>query len=415
MNATMHPKAALHAAALPFPTHQGTQAALRHMLEALTQHGRRNHLLTYAHAGYADELAFPLHRSAEPLRYRSLRSGPNPHKLLADAALGIALGRLVRRLDPGLLVAHHVEAAAMAIALPVSAARPLVFFAHTDLAAELPTYAPPLLRGMLARAGGGLDGLLVRSAHAVATVSPLLAERLRARAGDAGDAADHVRSVPLPWPLPAPIAEHEREESRASLALCRRSRVLLYAGNLDRYQGWEEVVAALPALRARTPEVLFLVATASDPAALLYEARRAGVADLIRIAPLEGEAQRRRLHAAADLAIVPRRSPGGLPIKLLDAMARGVACATAQTASAGLPIEGAVEIAQGNCARGMAEAALRLLTAPEAARADLGARARNYVASQHSAQAFFRAFDAVCTQAVRRAAAQSRDLSPQVF
>jgi hypothetical protein len=41
----------LHVAALPFPSPQGTQAAIASMLEALASAGRDVHLLCYPHAG----------------------------------------------------------------------------------------------------------------------------------------------------------------------------------------------------------------------------------------------------------------------------------------------------------------------------------------------------------------------------
>jgi glycosyltransferase involved in cell wall biosynthesis len=368
------------------------------MLETLARAGRDAQLLTYAHGAEHEELGFALHRGAEVVRYRSLRSGPSAHRLLADAALSASALRLVRALRPSLVVAHHVEAAAIALLLRARFGVPFVFFAHTDLAAELPTYAPAAAQRALRSAGGRLDALLVRRADAVAAISPLLAERLRPLAASA---PDKVEVVAPPWPIPAPSAEGERAASRAALGLPSRACVLLYAGNLDRYQGWEEVLAALPAIGAREPGLIWLVATNSDPAPLLAEARRAGVAELIRLHALDAEVARRAVHAAADLAIVPRRSPGGLPIKLLDAMARGVACVAAQAAGAGLPIAHTVELAAGNDARALAAAALRVLSRAPHERAAMARRARSYVADAHGAEPFLRAFDRVCLTAAQ--------------
>jgi glycosyltransferase involved in cell wall biosynthesis len=420
----------LHVAALPFPTQQGTQAALRVMLETLARHGRADHLLAYAHAGYTAELDFPLHRSAEPLPCRSLRSGPSAHKLLADGALGVALGRLVHRLQPELIVAHHVEAAALAAGASALSGRPFMFFAHTDLAAELPTYAPDAAAGVLRGAGAHLDAALVARAHAVGTISPLLAERLRPYAVEH---PDKVYDVPPPWPLPQPIAACERAGARAALGLAADARVLLYAGNLDRYQGWEDVLSALPAIRAGAPAIrggasggtapalrggapiVWLVATQSDPTALLARARRAGVHSMIRLCDLGSEAARRELHAAADLAIIPRRSPGGLPIKLLDAMARGVPCVAAPAAAAGLPIASVVELAPFDDASALAASVTRLLSCDAHERAELGRRGRAYVATHHDAGRFLHAFDRACAHAVRRAAGRDASAAAQVF
>jgi glycosyltransferase involved in cell wall biosynthesis len=220
-----------------------------------------------------------------------------------------------------------------------------------------------------------------------------------------------VHAVAPPWSLPAPIAAGERARSRAALGLDRNARVLLYAGNLDGYQGWEDVLAALPAIRARTPSLIWLVATQSDPSRLLRAAEAAGVGAAIRLCRLESEPLRRQLHAAADLAIVPRRSPGGLPIKLLDAMARGVPCVATTTAAAGLPLAHAIELATGNDASAIAAATLRLLSRPAHERGELGQRGRAYVAARHGAEPFLHAFDRACAHALRRIAARDAAVS----
>ncbi len=112
--------------------------------------------------------------------------------------------------------------------------------------------------------------------------------------------------------------------------------VALYAGNLDGYQGWETIVGAC------MPDMTLLVATESDPSPLIREAaaHRSGVRLLVT--GLANEAQRAQVHAAADVALVPRRAVGGLPVKLLDALARGVPVAAEERAIAGLRPAGVV-------------------------------------------------------------------------
>jgi glycosyltransferase involved in cell wall biosynthesis len=395
---------ALHVAALPFPHQQGTQAAINEMLATLAQAGRDHHLLTYAHGtlrwtGNGAATPFPFHRSEEWLRYRTLRSGPNLHKLLADAALGLTLRRVQEQLRPELIVAHHVEAAAIA-----GRDRPVVFFAHTDLESELPCYAPARLwaplQAPLRWAGARLDRFLVRRCDAVAAISPALAQRMRALAGP--DAVK-VHYVPLPWSLPPAIASRERISSRSALRVPERAPVLLYAGNLDRYQGWEEVIDALAISAEVLPELILLVGTASDPTELWLKARAAGVDGRVVVVGLSSEARRRQLHAAADLALVPRRAAGGVPVKLIDAMARGVPTVVTPTAISGLELDGAAHVAEHDGAAAISRGVLWLLS-DEAARRGLARRARHYVATRHAPACFVRAFDAVCAHAqqVRR-------------
>ncbi|MFW6052162.1 MAG: glycosyltransferase, partial [Myxococcota bacterium] len=304
----------LHVAAMPFPSPQGTQAAVRAMVEAVAEHGGETTLVTYPY-GTRPAGPFPFRwlRLRDVPRVRSMRSGPSLGKIALDAQLVHRLRAWTRRMRPDLVVAHHVEAAAAAV---MAGTRPVIYAAHTALGPELPAYLPRVLAPAGAAAGRILERWVARSASAVAAIAPALDHHLRALG------VGHVHAWPLPWRVPSPLARPERERARRALGLDPAGEVGLYTGNLDAYQGWRALVGALTrpgAARAR-----LLVATASDPAPLWAEARQAGVAERITVAGLADEAARRAAHAAADLALVPRRIPGGIPVKLLDALARGV-------------------------------------------------------------------------------------------
>lgn len=349
----------LHVAALPFPSPQGTQAAIRFMLEALRRGGVRAELLTYAHGEGA--VSFPHQRAAALVPDRSLRSGPSFAKVANDLSLGVALAS--HRAEQ--LVAHHVEAAAIAR----FARRPWVFVAHTDLEAELPSYLAPRWRALAARAGAEVDRSLGRAAGALAAVSPLLASSLAARC------ARPVHVVPIPWPVPAPMEPSERLRARRVLGLPDDVRTVLYAGNLDGYQGLEPLWEALARLRAERRAVRVLLATEDARAGTLAEA-------FLRL-PLATEDDRRRAHAAADVVVVPRRSPGGLPVKLLDALSRGSTVVTVPRALAGHAIGPVIGAARDDDAAALARALADGLDADAQRRTDLGVAARAYVAEHH--------------------------------
>jgi glycosyltransferase involved in cell wall biosynthesis len=391
----------LHVAALPFPSPQGTQAAIDSMLRALARAGRDPHLLTYA-AGLprANPPPYTVHCGPTWAPASSLRSGPSLHKVVADLVLASRLrrpasiaagGKPVLVASPPLVIAHHVEAA-----LLTWRTRPAIFFAHTDLREELPTYAAAPLQRVLARAGGALDRALVQHVAAVATVSPLLRERMAALAGPR---AARVHYVPIPWPLPPPITPEERIRARARFVRSAGTQLVAYLGNLDGYQGWEALIAALAQLNRTRSPVQLLVATASDPAPLWREARCAGLAARLSVVPLAGEATRRAVHAAAELVVIPRRAPGGLPVKLLDGLARGVPCVLAASARAGLPLAHAAEVACGDDAPALA-IAIDTVLANSAHAAWLRTAGRAYIASDHDDAAFANAFDRTCSLAL---------------
>ena len=380
----------LHVAALPFPSYQGTQAALRQMLDARHAAGRDVELFTYGVSGYALVPPYPWHRTRR-LAGVSLRSGPSWAKLALDARMGAQLLTLTRRAQPRVLIAHHVEAMSLACLIR---GVPRVFFAHTDLAAELPSYAAAWCSAPLAAAGGVLDRTLCTSADAIAAISPALAQQLAAASGKP------VQYVPTPWPLPEPTRAGERAAARRELGLPADVPVALYAGNLDAYQDAHSVLDALQLLAAEHgPRVCLLLATRSEPQAFLRRAFQLGVP--VRTRELGAEPVRRLLHAAADCAVVPRAVPGGLPMKLLDALARGVPCALMPCASAGLPLTGCAIEAERATAGGLAAAVARVLAATPERRA-LAERARAYIAAEHSAERHGRALDALIARACHK-------------
>jgi glycosyltransferase involved in cell wall biosynthesis len=377
--------ATLHVGAMPFPTSQGTQAAVRAVVAALAKAGRETHLLTYGHGdGVPLELTVSWHRLHAVPPVRSLRSGPSLGKVALDVQLVPALRRLHRKLGRPVVIAHHVEACAAALA---AGTRPLLFVAHTALGPELPAYFRGLPSAPLRWVGNALEGRLVRGACATAAIAPALAEYL----DDAHDA--RVHRLTMPWPLPDAIGPGERERARTVFCLRPDDAVGLYAGNLDRYQGWEHLVETVAHLQTTLPRARLLVATASDARAVWSRARATGVAHLVRVVRFEGEAQRRAVHAAADLALVPRRTPGGLPIKLLDALARGLPTVAARRGTAGLPV-GEVARVMDDDAPGAWAAAWRSVCADPREARDLGARGRRYMEAHHGIQAFLESFDA---------------------
>lgn len=322
----------LHVAALAFPTNQGTQAALHHMLCALAAEGHDTHLLCYPlhHGGDPDASARPyrIHRVPGPLRQRSTRSGPSLEKILLDLGLAARAVQLCRALSPDLVVVHHVEAGLCGLVIP----QRVLFMAHTSLRTELPSYFSGAWSAVTAGLGGGLDRFLCARHAGTLAVSPLLASLLSAEGVHA------VASVGIPWFPVDPITEAERRSARAHFGLTSEQRVILYAGNLDAYQGLDGPVAAMAALAARRPELVWLVATGSPVHEFSRKLAVRGLGSRALFTSLGDESERRRVHAAADLVLVPRGAPGGVPVKLLDALARGVPVVTTNTACAGLPL-----------------------------------------------------------------------------
>jgi glycosyltransferase involved in cell wall biosynthesis len=364
----------LHVACLPFPSYQGTQAALDAMLRASVGSKRSAELLVYSHGAYAPHAPYRIHRISDFPKVRSLRSGPSLGKLLLDARCITETRRLWRRLRPNAVVAHHVEAALAALA---AGARPLYYVAHTSLTRELPVYVPMLPASMVSRVAARAEAFICRHVDGVAAVAPALARLL------GGDA----RYLPVPWPSPPKAHPPSRGQARRALQLPGDAPIFLYAGNLDPYQGWDHLLGALAVLRATKPRASLLLATESDPGPALREARRLGVEPSVHFRRLDGERARSLAHAASDLAWIPRRTEGGLPIKMLDAFARGLPVIAMERATAGLRTQGASVIVANDDPHALAAAAARLIDdAP--ARDALRKRGLDYLSAHHCTAAF---------------------------
>lgn len=292
----------LHVACLPYPSPQGTQALIHRQLTALSSAGDQVRLMTYSSGQGSTSFSYAHQRCGG--KGVSLRSGPSPAKAFADLGMVRALRQAADRFKPDVVVGHNVEGAAVVHLARIGV--PHVYMAHTRMDTELPTYFSPRLHTLAGWAGRALDVMGAGADH-VAAVSPWLAERFGGT------------YVPPPWELPAPIDADEREFARSGLGL--RGRVGVYAGNLDAYQDWTQILAL-------QSKLTLVVATASQPAALRGRVKH--------ILPLENERDRRRVHALADVALVPRGAAGGLPIKLIDALSRGVPVVASAAALAGL-------------------------------------------------------------------------------
>jgi glycosyltransferase involved in cell wall biosynthesis len=263
-----------------------------------------------------------------------------------------------------------------------------VYVAHTSLEAELPVYFPSPLAPFLRRAGGSLERALCRRSERVLAVSPLLAHMLTVQSGVSAHA------LPLPWHVPPHISPDERQKARAALGLHERELVLLYAGNLDAYQGLEAWLSALASF-AREAPFTWLVASEADPTRFSRTLANAGLARRTAFVPLQGEAARRKVHAAADVALVPRHSPGGIPIKLFDAIARGVPVLASARASAGTELVRHCRVVRDDDPEHLVHMLRAFIQEPEEERRERAEAGRSYLVREHSPAAFVRAFGAL--------------------
>lgn len=348
--------------AFPFPLPQGSQVYCAEQAGALRAAGAEVELLVYGRGAGALPAAargLAITRVPRALSPHRLGSGPSAAKPLADLALAMILVRAHRRRRFDAVLAHNAEAALAALAVRPLLGRPVVYVAHTLWRHELASHAPaPLaqrLAAPLARAGAGLDALVARRCDAVLALAPAAGRAL----------APHVRGPlavipPMREPAPDPAP-------RAIADACARhglepGRFALYAGNLDAYQELTTLAAVARGVRATV--VVATHATGVAPAPL-------------RTVHVRDAGETRLLAFGAGVALLPRRAPGGFPVKLLNYLeARRVVVARCSVAAGLVHDESACLLPDDAGPEAWAEAIDALLGDPaRAARLGAGGRA----------------------------------------
>ncbi len=301
----------LHLFAGPFPTVQGTQVLVGQTCDLLSQSGHDVHLLCYAHSGSKRKHEYTVHRIPDIPRFNSEQSGPHWKKAFLDLSLAIHCRRLCRKIRPDIVHAHHYEALLAArMADPINS-RPLVFHLHALMEPELRTYLESSLTPAANIVGSALDRFVPHLADRVITVNARIRSHLISMGFDPDDV---VTANPL---ADVPKNVHTRPPGHRN-----RRLTAVYVGNTDNYQGLDELLAAMRMLKPGTRGRLQLdLVVCGDTFRISNKIATYELADLVRIVE-HGSFEDAWDHTtSADFAIVPRHSPGGIPIKLINALA----------------------------------------------------------------------------------------------
>ena len=260
-------------------------------------------LFCYGAGAGPEPAGLPLVRVPRALTPRRVRAGPSPAKPFADAALAAMLVRAQRARRFDLAIAHNAEAALAALCARAATGLPVLYVAHTLLGVELSSYAPELARPALDRFGRWLDRTFAARADGVlALCSPAAKELGREARGPLAVIPPGLDAAPPPG-------------SEEVARICARfglepGRYALYAGNFDAYQELADLAEA-----ARRLAPLPVVVATQQP--------EGAAPSPLRTIRHRGFEDGRTLAFGAAVAVLPRRIPGGFPIKLLNYMEAG--------------------------------------------------------------------------------------------
>jgi glycosyltransferase involved in cell wall biosynthesis len=372
----------------PFYTERGTPIAVRLAAAALTRAGHTVDLLCY-HEGEDVALdGLALHRIAPPRFVRGVPIGLSWKKLVCDLWLAQAAWRLLRsgRHD----VVHAVEESAfIALLLRALFRFRLVYDMDSIMASQITEKWPALKP--FARLLHSFERMAARRADTVVAVCPSIA--------DFAHAAGAVRVHLLPdvaFPVPPgvlPAAAASAEDLRSLFP--RSGLLLVYVGNLERYQGLDLLLEALVAPTVAAHCNLAVIG-GNEAAVQRYRAKVAalGIAHCVRFTGPRPLALLPRLLQQADILCSPRLAGVNTPMKIYSYMAAGRAILATD-------IPAHTQVLDARCAQlvppqsAAMSAGLLRLAADSGLRARLGQCARAMAGEQYSFAAYERRIIAV--------------------
>lgn len=303
-------------AACPFPTLQGSQVLIRQHAQEMAARGHDVHVVTY-HLGTPEPIeGVNIHRIPNIPHYKRLRAGPSWAKPFLDLLLMIKLFFVARREGIDIFHAHNIEGVAAAWLVARLLRKPLIFHTHTLMESELPTYyQSPRAKRIARHIGRWFDTYLPRLADFTITLS----SEARSTLIQLG-----TRSEKLIY-LPPGIETQNVERCDSPEALRVRyglgnGPLAIYTGNLDAYQGLDDLLTAFALVHALIPDAQLIIASHDAPNSKL-DLSGAGV----RFFQVSDFQEAAALLDISNVAVCARPACLGYPIKLLNYMSAGKA------------------------------------------------------------------------------------------
>lgn len=300
----------------PFYRDRGTPIALRRVLEAASERGERVDLITFP---MGEEIELPglrIFRIGKSVPVRDVPIGLSLRKMFLDLLLIPSLIRLTRREKYRWI--HAVEEAAfLAVLLRPWHGAPVLYDMQSSLPEQLAQY--PLLRtAAVQRLLAFFERWVIRRADRIVCSSGL---------------RDHVLSVHpsaavqewfFPF-LPATFTSDELSRLRDGLGISPATRIVLYTGNFEPYQGLSRLIRSIPGVLARVPDVIFILVGghAPDNPDLYREAAEFQERGVLKLVARQPKSIIQTYLAMADVLVSPRELGRNIGLKVFEYMAAG--------------------------------------------------------------------------------------------
>jgi len=361
----------------PFYQERGTPIAVRMLVEALCGQGHAVDLLTYHEGADLDIDGLKILRTPALPGLRHVPIGISWKKLVCDLLisarlLGLALSR---RYD----VIHAVEEAVFPAILLRSSAHVRVVYDMDSMLGEQLVSKWRLLRP-IERALRAVERAVIRRTDAVFAVCSDLAQHVTIDAP--GVPVFLIEDVALPSQQFCGGAEPLRE------LLDIRGPLALYVGNLQRYQGIEQIVRAMAQVPEALDLTLVLIGGAEDDVARMRAlVRKLHLEERVYLLGPRPLGQLTGFLAQADILVSPRLRGSNTPMKVYSYMNSGTAILATRILSHTQVLDDDSALLVEPNPQALAEG-LATLATDGALRQRLGAVARRRAGEKYSMDAF---------------------------
>ena len=347
------------------------------LVEVLCGQGHAVDLLTYHEGANLDIEGLRILRTPALPGLRHIPIGISWKKLVCDLLLSVRL--LVLALSHRYDVIHAVEEAVFPAILVRSSARARVVYDMDSLLGESLVSKWRLLRPV-ERMLRALERAVIRRADAVFAVCSDLAQYVTADAP--GVPVFLIEDVALPSQQLCGGAEPLRE------LLDIRGPLALYIGNLQHYQGVEQIVRAMAQVPKATDVTLVLIGGAQEDIARMRSlVRSLHLEERVYLLGPRPLAQLADFLAQADILVSPRLCGSNTPMKVYSYMSSGKVILATRIASHTQVLDDHCALLTEPNPQALAKG-LATLAADEALRAQLGAAARRRASERYSIEAF---------------------------
>ena len=321
-------------AACPFPANHGSPASIREMSQALSSLGHRVHVVTYPMGQNIPVEGITIHRVGKIFSSSKITVGPTYYKPFLDFLLVIKLCRIIWKEKIDIIHAHNYEGALAGYLAKKITRRPMLYNAVNNMIDELPSYNFIRPKSLAIKLANFLDNIVPKMGDHVTVVSEELKNFLLKK----GILKDKISVIPA-GVYPEMFEGKDPKIIRDRYNIGSRP-LIIYTGTLDTFQRIDYLIKAMQIVTATIDEaVLLIVGNIINPLDLDRLRKLAidtGVDKNIIFTDERPLEEIPYFLASADVAVVPRPTTSGFPVKLLNYMAAGKAIVTFEGSAKGL-------------------------------------------------------------------------------